>query len=166
MSNQFNSYSHTSVNQIFFPPNSVFFGIVPGPGPDKTYIKFIVSKARIIRPIPDFNFMGYRLDELFEFEATIKDGYELSPLPFKEQEINFEIKKVYYNNPVIVVLWMDGTKTIVTAIDEPYDPEKGLAMALAKKVYGNKGNYFEKLKKWLPKTEEKNTEDTDSGSSI
>lgn len=59
-----------------------------------------------------------------------------------------EISKVYFNDPVTVVLWKDGTKTLVKAIDEPFDKEKGLAMAIAKKSMGNEGNYFNEIKKW------------------
>ena len=29
-----------------------------------------------------------------------------------------------------------------------FDPEKGLAMAIAKKVYGNKHEYYDPFKKW------------------
>ena len=62
------------------------------------------------------------------------------------------IKRVIFNPPVTVVLWMDGTKTIVRANgdDEPFfDPEKGLAMAITKKALGNKGTYFDTIKKWV-----------------
>lgn len=62
-----------------------------------------------------------------------------------------EIKKVIYNNPATIVIWEDRTKTVVKAEDEDYDPEKGLAMAIAKKAYGNQGNYYNEFKKWLPK---------------
>lgn len=65
------------------------------------------------------------------------------------------IKNVYFNNPVTVVIWTDGSKTIVKANgEEPYDPEKGLAMAIAKKFMGDnetKSNYYDVFKKWLPK---------------
>lgn len=70
----------------------------------------------------------------------------------ERRENNMKIKKVYFNDPVTVVLWEDGTKTIVRAgEDDIYDHEKGLAMAIAKKALGNKGNYYEVFKKWLPK---------------
>jgi hypothetical protein len=60
-----------------------------------------------------------------------------------------KIKKVHFNDPVTVVLWDDGTKTIVRAQnDEAFDPEKGLTMAITKKVLGNKGSYFDEIKKW------------------
>lgn len=61
------------------------------------------------------------------------------------------IKKVIFNNPATIIIWKDGTKTVVKAEGENYDPEKGLAMAMAKKAYGNQGNYYNEFKKWLPK---------------
>lgn len=61
----------------------------------------------------------------------------------------FEIERVIFNDPATIVFWKDGTKTVVKATDEPFDEEKGLAMAIVKKVYGNKGNYFNKIKKFL-----------------
>ena len=65
-----------------------------------------------------------------------------------------EIKNVIFNDPATIVFWEDGTKTVVKCQDgDEFDPEKGLAMAIAKKAYGNKGNYCNKLKKWLPKEE-------------
>lgn len=62
------------------------------------------------------------------------------------------IKKVIFNNPATIVIWADGTKTIVKCQNnETYDPEKGLAMAITKKALGNEGNYFEVIKKWVEK---------------
>lgn len=60
-----------------------------------------------------------------------------------------EIEKVIFNEPATIVIWADGTKTIVKAQNgEPYDPEKGLTMAITKKALGNKGKYFDTIKKW------------------
>lgn len=71
-----------------------------------------------------------------------------------ERKTDMRIKKVYFNEPATVVLWEDGTKTIVKAgKGDIYDPEKGLAMAIAKKALGNQGNYYEVFKKWLPEEE-------------
>lgn len=61
----------------------------------------------------------------------------------------FAIKKVIFNEPATIVFWVDGTKTVVKAENEDFDPEKGLAMAIAKKVYGNKGSYFNQIRKWV-----------------
>lgn len=63
------------------------------------------------------------------------------------------IVKVIFNDPATIVLWGDGTKTVVKAKNEPFDPEKGLAMAIAKKHFGNTGCYYEVFKRWLPKEE-------------
>ena len=61
------------------------------------------------------------------------------------------IKNVIFNDPATIVFWADGTKTIVKAQDgDIFDPEKGLTMAITKKALGNKGNYCNELKKWLP----------------
>lgn len=59
------------------------------------------------------------------------------------------IDDVRFNDPATIVFWSDGTKTVVkTQDDEPFDPEKGLAMAMVKKYLGNKGNYFNTISKW------------------
>lgn len=69
-----------------------------------------------------------------------------------------EIKNVIFNDPATIVFWEDGTKTVVKCQDgDEFDPEKGLAMAIVKKAYGNKGNYCNKMKKWLPKEEHVDT---------
>lgn len=65
------------------------------------------------------------------------------------------IKNVVFNPPATIVFWTDNSKTVVKAENEIFDPEKGLAIAIAKKALGNKGNYYETFKKWLPKTESK-----------
>ena len=71
---------------------------------------------------------------------------------------NIVIEKVIFNNPATIVFWTDGTKTVVKCSENDiYDPEKGFAMAVAKKFLGtNKShsNYMDVFKKWLPKEEE------------
>ena len=67
------------------------------------------------------------------------------------------IKDVIFNEPATIIIWKDGTKTVVKCQEgEDYDPEKGLSMAISKKALGNKGNYCEVFKKWLPEEEEVN----------
>ena len=60
------------------------------------------------------------------------------------------IVKVIFNDPATIVIWEDGSKTVVKCDCESFDPEKGLAMAIAKKALGNIGNYYETFKTWLP----------------
>ena len=70
----------------------------------------------------------------------------------EEMEMNrrFEIKKVIFNDPATIVIWANGAKTVVKAQNEKYDPEKGLAMAFAKRALGGKGSYYDIFKQWLP----------------
>lgn len=103
-----------------------------------------------------------------EFENAIKSVYELETLVIKEKESNMlkgKIEKVIFNDPATIVFWKDGTKTVVKAGSKPvdisndcwnedrFDPEKGLAMAIAKKALGNEGNYYNEFRKWLPEEE-------------
>lgn len=61
-----------------------------------------------------------------------------------------EIADVIFNGPATIVKWTDGTKTVVKCSEgENFDPEKGLVMAITKKALGNKGNYYETIKKWM-----------------
>ena len=79
---------------------------------------------------------------------------------FKPNNTNLPgIKDVIFNEPATIIIWKDGTKTVVKCQEgEGYDPEKGMAMAISKKALGNKGNYCEVFKKWLPEEEEVNDE--------
>lgn len=64
-----------------------------------------------------------------------------------------EIEKVIFNDPATIIYWNDGTKTVVKCEGEEFDPEKGMAMAIAKKFLGTsktKGNYYDIFRKWLP----------------
>lgn len=68
------------------------------------------------------------------------------------------IKNVIFNPPATIVFWSDGTKSVVKAQNgEKFDPEKGLAMAIIKRIKGNKGNYYNVFAKWCKnyKIEEK-----------
>lgn len=61
------------------------------------------------------------------------------------------IKKVIFNDPATIVFWEDGDKTIVKCQDgDEYSKETGLAMCIAKKALGNKGNFNDVFKEWIP----------------
>lgn len=105
---------------------------------------------------------SYRRDNIDAFLYYIK-GANKSPSANKETaersyymhyDIRRFIKKVKFNPPATIVFWTDNTKTVVKCKGEDYDPEKGLAMCISKKVLGDKGNYYEVFKKWLPKEED------------
>lgn len=66
------------------------------------------------------------------------------------------IKRVIFSDPATIVFWEDGTKTVVKTQDgEKYDKEKGFAMAVCKKVFGNERDYYHVFKRWMRKGEEK-----------
>ena len=70
--------------------------------------------------------------------------------------LSLSIKDVIFNPPATIVFWMDGTKTVVKDQGEVfYDPEKGMAMAVAKKAFGNQGNYYNQFSKYLDIYEKK-----------
>lgn len=80
---------------------------------------------------------------------VIKKGYKKEET-YGVNSSRMNIKKVIFNNPATIVFWSDGSKTVVKSHLDDYDPEKGLAMAIAKKALGNEGNYYNVFKKWLP----------------
>ena len=79
-------------------------------------------------------------------------------LPTDRNRLPF-IKQVIFHDPATIVYWTDGTRTVVKCHDgDIYDPEKGLAMAISKKALGNKVNYRNVFKQWLPEEEVKTLE--------
>lgn len=65
------------------------------------------------------------------------------------------IKDVIFNKPATIVKWCDGTKTVVKCQNgEPFDKEKGLALAFIKKMYGNTGRYNEIFHYWCDEESE------------
>ena len=69
--------------------------------------------------------------------------------------IEIDIEKVIYHNPATIVIWNDGTKTVVKCQKgDTYDPEKGLALCLAKKALLNSSRQLnDVLKDWAYKGE-------------
>lgn len=57
-----------------------------------------------------------------------------------------EIERVIHHDPATIVYWKDGTKTVVKRHNEPYDAEKGLAMAICKKLFDKE--YHKIIRKW------------------
>lgn len=66
------------------------------------------------------------------------------------------IKNVIFAPPATIVYWSDGSKTVVKCSEKDvFDPEKGLAMAIAKRCGGNKGNYYKEIQNWVEKSGKK-----------
>lgn len=90
----------------------------------------------------------YRQDPEYEFHVTVDPFHALdNPM--------LTINNVIFNPPATIVFWSDGSKTVVKRQGrEEFDPEKGLTMAFFKKMHGNRGRYFDQIKKWTEKYEE------------
>lgn len=88
------------------------------------------------------------INDRFGIRSSWRVAYE------KERD-KFEIKDVIFNDPATIVLWADGTKTVVKAENEEFDPEKGLAMAISKRALGGKYDYYDTFKKYVGKYEKK-----------
>lgn len=125
---------------------------------------FVIQRqpnADLIESITSNRFLSP--EELKHITAYIQNDVVMNTM-LNEKENNMKITRVYgeplrikeviFNNPATIVFWNDDTKTVVKADNDEFDPEKGLAMAIAKKFLGNKGNYYNEFRKWLPKKDE------------
>ena len=66
----------------------------------------------------------------------------------------FAVDRVIFNYPATIVVWKDGTKTVVKCQPgDVYSKETGLALCFAKKALGNKGNFNDVFHKWIPEEE-------------
>lgn len=76
-------------------------------------------------------------------------------------------KRVIFNNPATIILWKDGTKTVVKCgPNDIYDPEKGLAMCLLKKLCGNDGIMFHRTIRKMMESYEPPVEESESPTDI
>ena len=100
------------------------------------------------QPVPEdqwFKVIEYCDNDVIATEAAF--NHLIKSMPKSSPHIT----KVIFNNPATIVMWSDGSKTVVKAgKDDIFDPEKGLAMAIVKKALGNTGKYYNEIKKWLP----------------
>lgn len=95
-------------------------------------------------------------------------GKGIKPLFEIDNGPRYRITDVIFNDPATIVLWADGTKTVVKCNGEQvFDPEKGLAMAIVKKYMGtnkSKSNYCDIFKKWIPEVKEEVKEESKKSS--
>lgn len=98
----------------------------------------------------------FKLEGRYKYPATESDLLMRVLGKWREAlrpELSYE--KVIFNDPATIVIWKDGTKTIVKVQPgETYDAEKGIALCFMKKALGNKGNFNNILKKETEKYEE------------
>lgn len=75
------------------------------------------------------------------------EEYKVPALKWRHPGQIPEIKKVIFNPPATIVMWEDGTKTVVKCRKgEEYSKEAGLAFCVMKKTYG--GKFHRMFKDW------------------
>lgn len=77
------------------------------------------------------------------------------------------IKDVIFAPPATIVYWSDGSKTVVKCSEKDvFDPEKGLAMAVAKRCGGNNGSYYKEIRNWVEKSGKRYPESPTAGKAV
>lgn len=100
-------------------------------------------------------------DDLLKFNTLLNGRYPSNVMEMLDYVVSdkkhpsnnsaLSIKNVYFNDPATVVLWDDDTKTIVRCQKgDTYSKQVGLALCIAKKALGNKSNFNDIFKKWIP----------------
>lgn len=81
-------------------------------------------------------------------KVTVNDNKEIT---INVHDGDYYITNVIFNDPATIVFWSDGTKTVVKCCeDDDFDEEKGLAMAVLKKLSGNDSKAFHRgLRHWI-----------------
>lgn len=88
----------------------------------------------------------------FNAKERADEGLEslLKPCCCSLTTFDYPIVNVVFNPPATIVFWFDGSKTVVKCMDgDTWDPEKGLAMAISKKILGE--DFHKVFKKWTSK---------------
>jgi len=84
-----------------------------------------------------------------ELEFKLLYGSQVPILGFTARP-TLKIKKVIYNMPATIIIWADGTKTVVKCQSgDEYDCEKGFVMAYLKKLLGNDNTFNKEINKWV-----------------
>ena len=140
-------------------------GVVVGFAKNGTKIGVRISGLR--NPYSPNGTFWFERDEI-ALHAMASSGYSADGHTYKSHRLVPDIRNAYFNDPLTCVIWSDGTKTFVKNADgdSNYDPEKALAMAIAKKALGNKYSYYKEFNKWLPDTKsvpKKGNENTSKG---
>lgn len=85
----------------------------------------------------------------FKDMASTEKKSEQKPRSIEKKEVRnpfILIERVIFNPPATIVLWKDGSKTVVKVHNEEFDKEKGLAMAILRSEYG--AGIRKLFKKW------------------
>lgn len=129
---------------------------IPCDGINKYYDTSHIEDMLIKQLIDDFD-----IKEELQYMTTPRNSGKYAAIMNARYGVHndkIEIKKVIFSGPCTIVLWSDGDKTIVRCgEDDTFDKEKGLAMAISKKMLGtndSKSSYYDVFKKYIQKKEE------------
>lgn len=114
------------------------------------FIDLIASSMNhpCINEIPEIKFEGYVIHHVQNKEGIWK-RFLNSMYGYNDL---FGYKKIIFHEPATIILWKDGTKTVVKCQNgEIYDKEKGIALCFMKRALGNKGNFNNVIKKAIQK---------------
>ena len=94
--------------------------------------------------------------KILEGETRFENAFSIVPddFNFLFGSYNPAIKKVIFSPPATIVLWKDGTKTVVKCKEgDQFDKWAGLSLCISKKIFGKK--FHRVFKEWCDK-EDKN----------
>lgn len=108
-----------------------------------------MTRNELCRIINSGDFPSYQRERTLEdILARISANTNPSPITVRlaEPAAPAVPTRAIFNGPATILLWPDGTKTVVKCQDgEPFDAEKGVAMTILKKLYGG-GKYNDVLR--------------------
>ncbi len=118
------------------------------------YTRPIIATSSSDKGFYDNDMLDYLLKDIIKEKAKDAEK-ELQAEINRKNKIkidNFKnsIKNVIYNKPATIVLWKDGTKTVVKCQPgDTYDREKGLAMCIIKRLFNDSAYFNSIFEKWL-----------------
>ena len=150
-----NTFGCVSLSDILYVA-----GRKDGPYTYNNILFYREAEQTSIMPIYSDRSKGYKLiipydnyTMMFDFanknDSTTKHSAFIPKCTPKPTNYLPEIKNVKFDGPATIVFWADETKTVVKCQDgDDYSEEVGLAMCIAKKVFGNTSKYNDIFKKW------------------
>jgi hypothetical protein len=110
------------------------------------YVSFSNSNTRY-NVTPEWVESFHVTKERMEREA--KEA-ELRKSQKQNKRLRSMVKKVILNNPCTIIIWGDGSKTVVKCHEsDTYDPEKGILACMAKKLYENTNLFNEVINAYV-----------------
>ena len=109
-----------------------------------------------IRKLADIFISDDVNDEMFDYltKACVSDdrhyAYHSRIVPNNKNKINLKIHKIIYSGQKTIVIWEDGTKTIVSCGEgDQYDEYAGFCAAIIKKIFGSTSKAKKIMKQYI-----------------